>query len=146
MNVKKLLRDIDIVHKVFQKKFPVLHWSESFQENLKNSFTYLDFTKVDEAINNLLTWTNKNLSLTEHITHENHPIAIISIFHYKFLNEIHPFANGNGRIARLLTTLLLLKRNYPPALIKAEERQQYFQTLIQTEKEKKLRLHYYFYR
>jgi Fic family protein len=40
-----------------------------------------------------------------------HPLLIIAIFTVVFL-EIHPFQDGNGRLSRVLTTLLLLKAGY----------------------------------
>ncbi|GAA4413975.1 Fic family protein [Nibrella viscosa] len=40
-----------------------------------------------------------------------HPLLVIGLFVYEFLS-IHPFQDGNGRLSRLLTTLLLLKTGY----------------------------------
>jgi len=40
-----------------------------------------------------------------------HPLLIISVFVVVFL-EIHPFQDGNGRLSRILTTLLLLQAGY----------------------------------
>ena len=40
-----------------------------------------------------------------------HPLLIVAIFIVVFL-EIHPFQDGNGRLSRILTTLLLLRRGY----------------------------------
>jgi Fic family protein len=40
-----------------------------------------------------------------------HPLLIIAIFIVVFL-EIHPFQDGNGRLSRILTTLLLLQEGY----------------------------------
>lgn len=40
-----------------------------------------------------------------------HPLLIVAIFTVVFL-EIHPFQDGNGRLSRILTTLLLLKLGY----------------------------------
>lgn len=40
-----------------------------------------------------------------------HPLLIISVFVVVFL-EIHPFQDGNGRLSRVLTTLLLLQSGY----------------------------------
>lgn len=61
---------------------------------------------VDSEMNNLIEWTN------EHITSKSiHPLVIIGLFIYEFLS-IHPFQDGNGRLSRLLTNLLLLKNDY----------------------------------
>lgn len=54
----------------------------------------------------LIDWTNKNLSERFY-----HPLIIIGIFVVNFL-AIHPFQDGNGRLSRALTNLLLLKSGY----------------------------------
>ena len=40
-----------------------------------------------------------------------HPLLVIAVFIVVFL-EIHPFQDGNGRLSRILTTLLLLRAGY----------------------------------
>ncbi len=45
------------------------------------------------------------------------------------LVRIHPFIDGNGRTARLLTNLLLLRAGYPPALYTTDQRRDYMQAL-----------------
>ena len=40
-----------------------------------------------------------------------HPLLIVAVFIVTFL-EIHPFQDGNGRLSRILTTLLLLQAGY----------------------------------
>jgi Fic family protein len=40
-----------------------------------------------------------------------HPLLVVGIFTIVFL-EIHPFQDGNGRLSRILTTLLLLRAGY----------------------------------
>ena len=54
----------------------------------------------------LVDWTNKALDKKE-----LHPLLVIAIFTVVFL-EIHPFQDGNGRLSRILTTLLLLRCGY----------------------------------
>jgi Fic family protein len=54
----------------------------------------------------LIFWTRKAIE-----EKQLHPLLIIGIFIVKFL-AIHPFQDGNGRISRVLTTLLLLKSGY----------------------------------
>ena len=54
----------------------------------------------------LIDWLN-----TARDTGRLHPLLIIGVFVVVFL-EIHPFQDGNGRLSRILTTLLLLKAGY----------------------------------
>lgn len=52
----------------------------------------------------LLDWLNEK-------SHDLHPVIAAAIFHFQFVS-IHPFADGNGRTARLLTSLYLGLRDY----------------------------------
>lgn len=54
----------------------------------------------------LIEWTNATLE-----TKSLHPLLVIGIFTVTFL-AIHPFQDGNGRLSRILTTLLLLRCGY----------------------------------
>lgn len=62
------------------------------------------------------------------INPELHPIDFAAEAHYRLVT-IHPFVDGNGRTARLLMNLLLLKNGYPPALIRARDRLKYITSL-----------------
>lgn len=54
----------------------------------------------------LVRWTSEALTAAEH-----HPLLVIGTFVVRFL-AVHPFQDGNGRLARVLTTLLLLRSGY----------------------------------
>lgn len=54
----------------------------------------------------LLHWTNKAI-----IEKSLHPLLIVAVFIVVFL-AIHPFQDGNGRLSRILTTLMLLRAGY----------------------------------
>lgn len=54
----------------------------------------------------LVAWVNQAL-----VEKQLHPLLVIAIFTVVFL-EIHPFQDGNGRLSRVLTTLLLLRCGY----------------------------------
>ena len=57
-----------------------------------------------------------------------HPVKIASDFHFRFV-EIHPFMDGNGRTARLLSNLILLGHGYPMMIIKTNERKVYMDAI-----------------
>ena len=61
---------------------------------------------VEQEMDKALIWTNKVIK-----AEEIHPLVAIATFIYEFLS-IHPYQDGNGRLSRLLTTLLLLKNKY----------------------------------
>ena len=45
------------------------------------------------------------------------------------LTAIHPFGDGNGRTARLLLNLMLLRAGYPPIAVRTSDRSAYLDTL-----------------
>lgn len=58
---------------------------------------------TEDAIRHLINWYN--------VEKEVHPLIKIAAFVYDFLS-VHPFQDGNGRLSRLISTLLLLKNGY----------------------------------
>jgi len=77
--------------------------------------------EVPTLIEGLLEWVRKN-------PEELRPIEIAAVFHYRFV-AIHPFDNGNGRIARLLMNLFLVRYGYPFTVIRNYDRRRYYDTL-----------------
>jgi Fic family protein len=81
----------------------------------------------------LINWTSTALQ-----EHTIHPLIIIGIFIVTFL-AIHPFQDGNGRLSRILTTLLLLKSGYyyvtysPLETIIEHNKESYYRALRQTQ-------------
>lgn len=59
-------------------------------------------------------------------------VLLAAKFHYKFI-RIHPFDDGNGRTARILMNFILMQFGYPPAIIKTEDKQNYFSVLQQAD-------------
>lgn len=56
---------------------------------------------VSELMKDLLSWVKKNEGIV-------HPLIMAAVFHYEFV-FIHPFADGNGRMARLWHTVILYR-------------------------------------
>ena len=59
---------------------------------------------------------------------EEKALTAAAYFHAKFEN-IHPFADGNGRAGRLLMNYFLLLHNHPPVTIHEEDRKSYYGAL-----------------
>jgi len=55
---------------------------------------------------------------------EAHPIIRATWLHHQFIN-IHPFADGNGRVGRALTLLVLLQAHYAPLVVDRRQRGEY---------------------
>jgi Fic family protein len=89
--------------------------------------------ETPKRMSELVSW----LSETREIGRE-HPLLIIAVFIVVFL-EIHPFQDGNGRLSRVLTTLLLLQAGYAYAPYSSLEsiiennKEDYYLSLRQTQ-------------
>lgn len=71
----------------------------------------------------------KLLDWYRNVEEENlHPVVFSAVFHHKF-TAIHPFDDGNGRLARLLSNFILLKYQYPVIVIKNQNKNQYYAAL-----------------
>lgn len=57
-----------------------------------------------------------------------HPVITSAVAHYNLV-RIHPFDDGNGRGARILMNMVLVKNKYPPTIIKLEHRRKYIECL-----------------
>ncbi len=68
---------------------------------------------------------------------ELHPILLAVGFHYRFV-RIHPFDDGNGRMARLLMNFILMKYGFPPAVILTEHRKEYIEALREIDQNENL--------
>lgn len=77
--------------------------------------------ELNEYLEDFIEWYQENKKKFK-------PLVLAAILHNQF-EHIHPFADGNGRVGRLLLNFILLKSDYPPISIMLEDRQEYYQTL-----------------
>lgn len=75
--------------------------------------------KVPDLMKKLIHWLNQS---------RLHPAQLAAEFHLRFVS-IHPFVDGNGRTARLLFNLILLKHGFPPTIIPVEKRREYINSI-----------------
>ena len=83
--------------------------------------------QVKPAMSDLIDWYRAKEREGEH------PIVIAATFHYRFV-RIHPFDDGNGRMARLLMNMILIKHGYTMAMIRQENRSEYLDNLERADK------------
>lgn len=81
----------------------VANYTDGTQKVIFNTTTPM---QTPMEIQQLLQWFHEEFEKKE-----IHPLLIIGTFIYEFLS-IHPFQDGNGRLSRLLTNLLLIKNDY----------------------------------
>ena len=61
------------------------------------------------------------------------PVELTALFHYRYI-RIHPFEDGNGRIARLLMNFILLRHGYPMIVIRSKNKKTYLDALGKADK------------
>jgi Fic family protein len=95
---------------------------------------YADPDDISSAVASLIKETNEALKNVDSKNIESHPLTIATRFHFVFLNQIHPFGDGNGRIARIFMNLILLQSGFPPIFINQMDKKQYLECFTQEEK------------
>ncbi len=78
-----------------------------------------NYLKLPELVNNLVEDINRK---------NKDVIALVANIHARF-EQIHPFGDGNGRIGRLIMAAMLIKANFPPAVVRQEIKRQYYECL-----------------
>lgn len=82
-----------------------------------------NYLKVPDLMGKLITEINES---------SNDLFFHVSQIHAKF-EKIHPFSDGNGRVGRLIMTAMLLRKNFPPAVIKKQQKRLYYKYLQQAQ-------------
>lgn len=82
-----------------------------------------DYIQISDEMQKFESWYSQQ-------SRELHPIELAARVHTDFV-KIHPFADGNGRTARLLMNLELMKSGFPAAVLPVKSRLQYYELLDQ---------------
>jgi Fic family protein len=86
------------------------------------NYRYPPHYLLSQLMGDFASWLNSEAALSLH------PVEYASIAHYRFVS-IHPFRDGNGRTARLLMNLLLIRSGYPIVVINNQIRNDYINAL-----------------
>ena len=82
---------------------------------------FCEHTQVPGEMERLIALYEENLE-------QLHPVELASEIHHRLV-AIHPFVDGNGRVARLVMNLILMQVGYVPAIIREEDREEYYTAL-----------------
>ena len=124
-DIARILQEKDIL-KIHELIFSGVLESAGHYRNCQVYIEGCDLTppsgcEIPDLMKQLLHWLNNN-------PEELRPIELSAVFHHK-LAAIHPFDDGNGRVSRLLTNLLLINNGYTLTTIKRVDRKRYYDTL-----------------
>ncbi|MDH6106539.1 Fic family protein [Anabaenopsis tanganyikae CS-531] len=86
------------------------------------NYIYPPHYLLSQLMTDFVIWLNSDAALTLH------PVEYATMAHYRFVS-IHPFRDGNGRTARLLMNLLLIRAGYPIVVINNQIRNDYIHAL-----------------
>jgi Fic family protein len=84
--------------------------------------------ELDLLLRDFFDWYHQNRK-------KLHPVHLAGLVHLKFVT-IHPFADGNGRISRLLMNYVLHKNGYPMLIIPYSQRMSYYTALERSQLKK----------
>ena len=92
-------------------------------------YDFAPHAEVKERMHDLINWTNTEKEKIQQAKKDAiHPVLLAFRFHLDYL-AIHPFYDGNGRTARILTNLILISYGYPPLYVNESEKQNYHRYL-----------------
>lgn len=88
-------------------------------------FEYASPEETPALMTDLVNWYRQ-----EEDRSELSPIELATLFHFRYI-RIHPFEDGNGRIARLLVNYILLRHDYPMIVVNTADKNIYLDVLDQ---------------
>lgn len=86
-------------------------------------FEYASPEETPALMSDLVSWYNEEEQKGELTLAE-----LCALFHYRYI-RIHPFEDGNGRIARLLVNFILTRHHYPMIVVKSADKENYLNAL-----------------
>ena len=123
---EKLTRDL---HGLVMKKTDE-DWAGRYRQSnvfiTGTDHTPPDASAVPSAMAQLINWFGVS-------RRKLHPIELAARIHHQLV-FIHPFLDGNGRTARLLMNVILMKQGYPLTVILKNDRKKYYRVLQQADK------------
>ena len=92
-------------------------------------FEYASPEETPALMADLVDWYNE-----EEAKGKLSPVELATLFHYRYI-RIHPFEDGNGRIARLIVNFILARHDYPMIVVRSRGKKEYLEALHQADLE-----------
>ena len=90
-------------------------------------FEYASPEDTPSLMTDLVDWYNEEEKLGK-----LSPLELAVLFHYRYI-RIHPFEDGNGRIARLMVNYILARHGWPMIVVRSRKKQDYLEALHKTD-------------
>ena len=123
--------DIKCLHKIFYTKIDIENAGIYRQKSVIVTGADVSFPKPEEINQKMQEFIVE----LHQIKQSSHPVEYAAMVHALFVN-IHPFIDGNGRVARLLMNLALLQSGYNITIIPPIARADYIRALQETNRKK----------
>jgi Fic family protein len=125
ITVEHLLKMHQIVLKGIEKEFSG-RYRPGQVRILGANFVPPNALKIPQLMEDFVRWAKENAGYANIIEYA-------ATLHYRFV-WIHPFVDGNGRVARLLMNLILIRAGYPPTIILNSDRKKYYNALTRADR------------
>ena len=90
-------------------------------------FEYASPEETPALMADLVDWYN-----AEEAKGKLTPVELAALFHYRYI-RIHPFEDGNGRIARLMVNYILSRHGWPMIVVRSRKKSEYLEALHQSD-------------
>ncbi len=90
-------------------------------------FEYASPEETPALMTDLVNWYNQ-AEQSRKFT----PVELAAIFHYRYI-RIHPFEDGNGRIARMMVNYILCRHDFPMIVVRSRKKKAYLEALHKTD-------------
>jgi Fic family protein len=106
------------------------------REPLHPNKEYVPHYNLELSMASYVEFFERKFSAIDNNQENTHLLSALAYFHNIFLNKIHPFADGNGRVCRIIMGTVMMKNNCPPIfsrILNNDDMRAYIEKIIECE-------------